>query len=467
MHLLQGGGAVHDIPADATAFGCRDWDFACVITGIWARDQDGTELARRVTEWVYRVSRELLPMSNGVYSADLGPDPRDAELAIKAFGPTRPKLERLKGISDPSSVLAYACPLGKLGVRHKLIVLVAGESGAGKDHCARIWASAFNSCTGKSLQARTVSISDVTKKEYALLHDRVYKEKHRSALTAFFHDQLKRRPQLLEERFLDVVYLDDADVLLITGMREEAPLAAYSHLVPERRLIEVRVQASKPTRQARRGWVDDSNEPTADDHSPTFTFDNEQTGDEVAYEFARDYLFTFLDESRQQLADMVRPVPGFPRPGINFRHVLVIAQQPGGLKMVTSLLGDHLSRIDAQTSAIACCEAGGFIFASALAADLNIPLALIREAGKLPPPTISVAKPSSYISSSTSSILKQNRIEMERGLVPRNSSVMVVDDVLATGKTLCAVLQLLEKACISLKNISVVAVAEFPAHHGR
>lgn len=135
--------------------------------------------------------------------------------------------------------------------------------------------------------------------------------------------------------------------------------------------------------------------------------------------------------------------------------------------MVTSLMRDHLSRMDAQTSAIACCEAGGYIFASPLAMDLNIRLVLIREAGKLPPPTISVPKPTSHISSSTSGILKENRIEMEKGLIPRGSSVTVVDDVLATGKTLCAVLQLLEKAGISKKNISAVAVAEFPAHHGR
>lgn len=123
---------------------------------------------------------------------------------------------------------------------------------------------------------------------------------------------------------------------------------------------------------------------------------------------------------------MVRPVPGFPRPGINYQYVLGIARQLGGLKM-----------------------------------------ALIREAGKLPPPTISVPKPTSHISSSTSSITKQNRIEIERGLIPWGSSVMVVDDVLATGRTLSAVLQLLGKAGIRKKDISVVAIAEFPAHHGR
>ena len=55
---------------------------------------------------------------------------------------------------------------------------------------------------------------------------------------------------------------------------------------------------------------------------------------------------------------------------------------------------------------------------------------------------------------------------MEKGLIPQGCSVTVLDNVLATGKTLCAVIQLLEKAGISKQNISVVAVAEFPAHHG-
>jgi hypothetical protein len=137
----------------------------------------------------------LLPLSSGVYSADLGPDPRDAALAAKAFGPNRPRLARLKYISDPHNVLAYACPLLKAPMKQKLIILVTGESCAGKDYCADIWVSVFFSCTYKSLTARVVSISDVTKREYAaatgadltrLLQDRTYKEQHRSALTTFF-----------------------------------------------------------------------------------------------------------------------------------------------------------------------------------------------------------------------------------------------------------------------------------------
>jgi hypothetical protein len=263
LHLLQGGGAVGDVAADATAFGCRDWDFACVVTGAWSRHQDGTEVARAAVRWVYSIAMDLLPLSSGAYGADLGPDPRDTALAVEAFGPNRPRLARLKHSSDPRNVLAYACPLSQAPIEPKLIILVTGDSCAGKDYCADIWVSTFLRGTQKSLVARAVSISDATKREYAaatgadlnrLLQDRAYKEQHRLALTTFFQSQVRHRPRLPEEHFLKAVYgTADVDVLLITGMRDEAPVAALSHLVPDSTLLEVRIEASKTTRCTRRG----------------------------------------------------------------------------------------------------------------------------------------------------------------------------------------------------------------------
>ena len=52
-------------------------------------------------------------------------------------------------------------------------------------------------------------------------------------------------------------------------------------------------------------------------------------------------------------------------------------------------------------------------------------------------------------------------------MIPRGGSVVVVDDVLSTGETLCAVLQLLDEASIGAEDISIMVVAEFPTHHGR
>lgn len=496
LHLLQGGGAVGDVAADATAFGCRDWDFACVVTGVWPRDQDGTEAAREAVRWVYNVARDLLPLSSGAYGADLGPDPRDIALAAKAFGPNRARLARLKHSSDPRNVLAYTCPL-PLPHRKapKLIILVTGESCTGKDYCADIWVAVLIACTHKSLTARAVSISDAIKREYAaatgaemnrLLRDRAYKEEHRAALTTFFQGQVRHRPRLPEEHFLNVVYgAVEEDVLVITGMRDEAPVAALSHLVPESRVLEVRVKASEETRRARggcHGGGDNNNNDnnnngranprTASDYRPSLIFDNDATGNEAAKRLAEHHLLPFFHEDLQLLADMVRPVPDFPRPGIEFRHVLNISQKPGGLALCTSLLQSHFTGGDwARVDAVACCEAGGFVFASALASQVDVPLALIRQAGKLPPATVSVLKPTSHISGSSSAFnddAQENRIEMDRDLISRGASVVVVDDVLATGRTVCAVLQLLsDEAGIGAEDVSVMVVAEFPVHRGR
>jgi len=98
---------------------------------------------------------------------------------------------------------------------------------------------------------------------------------------------------------------------------------------------------------------------------------------------------------------------------------------------------------------------------------VDVPLVLIREAGKLPLPTVSVIKPPSHISSLASNNSKERRIEMERDVVPRGASVVVVDDVLSRGETLCAVLQLLDEAGIGTEDVSIMVVAEFPVHRGR
>jgi hypothetical protein len=366
FHLLHGGGTVGDVAPDATAFGCRDWEFACVVTGVWPREHDGTEVTQAAVQWVYNVVGDLLPMSSGVYGADLGPDPRDTMLAVKAFGPNRPRLALLKHNLDPGNVLAYACPLATdpAPVPPKVIVLVTGESGVGKDHCAKVWCSLLLSASHKRFEAKILSISDATKQEYAantgadlnrLLCDRAYKEQHRPALTSYFENELRQRPQLLEEQFLQVVENGAGmDVLLITGMRDKAPLASYSHLVPDGRLLEVRVGASKDTQQLRRGRRDDGGEDGKD-----------------------------------------------------------------------------------------------------------------SKAGKLPPPTISVMKSASHVAFSASESSRTQRIEMGRDVIPRGSSVVMVDDVLATGETLCAVLQLLAEGGIAAKDIVVMVVAEFPLHRGR
>ncbi|KAH0496819.1 hypothetical protein TgHK011_004164 [Trichoderma gracile] len=395
-----GGGAIADVAPEAAAFGCRDWDFACVVTGVWPRDRDGTDDARAAVRWVSDVARDLLPLSSGTYGADLGPDPRDAALAARAFGPNRPRLARLKRGADPCNLLAYGCPLPQAPMDPKLIILVTGDSGAGKDYCADVWASVLNNSAPVTARARVVSISAATKREYAaatgadlktLLQDRAYKEQHRPALTAFFQSQVRRRPRLPEEHFLGVVHgAGDTDVLLISGMRDEAPVAALSHLVPDSRVVEVRVNAGEEILRLRWGHQSDDEDRGRDnergtpdstvlDWCPNFSFNNDMYGGEAAEQFAQRCLVPLLHEDLQRLASMIRSVPDFPRPGIQFRHVLGICRQPGGLALCTKLLRSQFGDGWIETGAVVCCEAGGFVSASPLAERVGVPLVLVRE----------------------------------------------------------------------------------------
>ncbi|KAJ5214786.1 phosphoribosyl transferase domain protein [Penicillium chermesinum] len=467
LHLLQGGEAAQRV-ATPSAFSCRNWDYACVVTGIWPREDDHTALRHSVVDWVYQVTAALLPFSDGVYGADLGPDPRDKMLACRAFGANLPALACLKRRLDPHGVLVHACPLREPLVGPKLIIMVSGSSGAGKDYCADVW-----------------SISDKTKCDYAvaagadrdrLLCDREYKEHHRASLTAFFRAQLKRHPQLLEEHFLQLVATAaDIDVLLISGMRDEAPVSTYSPLVPRSRLLEIHVSGREEERTSRQGHCNISARGQAHGESsdntsgtalaiPSLEFYNDESGPVQASEFARKYILPFLSKDLQRLADMVRSVSGFPRSGVTFQHVLNIVQVQSGLPLCAHLMKTHFVGDWTQVHRIVCCEVGSFPFASALGTTVDIPLVLIREAGKLPPPIVSVHKPKSHIASCHSS---DGRIEMDPSLIPSNTSIVIVDDVLATGRTLCATIDLLRKARVMVHDISVMVVAEFPIHRGR
>ncbi|KAK7928863.1 hypothetical protein PG985_005861 [Apiospora marii] len=246
-----------------------------------------------------------------------------------------------------------------------------------------------------------------------LLGDRLYKEQHREALTTFYQSQVLEHPKFTEKHFLEVVRSnDDVDVLFVTGLRDEAPVTILAHLVPDCKLLDVDVRTAKEIQRARRGFRD---------RNATNGTDPE---------------------------------------GAKYR-----CQKPDGLAICTNLLMSQFHGNWGEVDVVASCETGGFVFASALAVRAHLPLALIQQAGKLAPPLVSVRKSQSYISSLADHFLvsdREKRIEMDRHAVPEGASVVVVDDVLATGETLCTVLQLLGEAGLSPDKICILVVAELP-----
>lgn len=328
-------------------------------------------------------------------------------------------------------------------------------------------------------EACAISISDEVKRQYALasgadlsklLDERIYKEQHRPALMSFWQKQVQARPQLPEEEFMRVVNeVEGLDVLIIIGMRDAAPATVFSPLVPESRVVEVRIERDDNTL----GLFPD---PSTPDYRPSFTFINSVDGNSFACQFAKNHLLPFLHADLDKLASMVRPIPNFPSTGIAFRHILGIAKEPGGLALCTSLLQNHFIGDWNTVDKVVAPEVGGILFASALAMKVDVPLWLVREGAKLPPPKVAVGKSMSFVSSALGKgegimgegeATKEKKIEIEQDVVSRGGSVVVIDDVLSTGKTLCAVLELLKEAGIDQEDVSVLVVAEFPEHRGR
>lgn len=151
---------------------------------------------------------------------------------------------------------------------------------------------------------------------------------------------------------------------------------------------------------------------------------------------------TALIESR------IRAIADFPKPGILFRDLTPLLADGQAFAATT----DALARIAGDFHLIAGIEARGFVFGAALAQKLGKGLVLIRKPGKLPGETVGLDYGLEY---------GRDRLELHRHDLPRGASVLLVDDVLATGGTAQAAVQLLGAAGAQVaKAIFVIELAD-------
>lgn len=136
-----------------------------------------------------------------------------------------------------------------------------------------------------------------------------------------------------------------------------------------------------------------------------------------------------------ELRDLVRTVPNFPSPGIQFRDITTLIGHPQGLAASVALLAQQARNVGAD--AIAGMEARGFIFGAAVAVEMGIGFIPIRKPGKLPVKTIGIDYALEYGS---------DRLEVDPSSIQDASRVMIVDDLIATGGTALAAAQLLRRA---------------------
>ncbi|WP_419825860.1 adenine phosphoribosyltransferase [Sphingomonas sp.] len=134
------------------------------------------------------------------------------------------------------------------------------------------------------------------------------------------------------------------------------------------------------------------------------------------------------------LAALIRTIPDFPKPGIQFRDVTTLLLDPHGF-------GQTVARLSAQAPAgidlVAGIEARGFVFASAIARELGRGLLLIRKDGKLPGATVGVDYALEY---------GTDRIEMHADACVPGQRVWLIDDLIATGGTASAAVRLIREA---------------------
>src|SRR5436305_11928168 len=136
-----------------------------------------------------------------------------------------------------------------------------------------------------------------------------------------------------------------------------------------------------------------------------------------------------------ELATYIRDIPDFPKPGILFKDITPLLAEPRAFQQAIDLLTEHYRPL--PLDAIAAAEARGFLFAAPLALALRKPLIPLRKPGKLPFRTYSLKYELEYGSA---------ELHMHIDGVAPGARVLLVDDVLATGGTMQAGCQLVEKA---------------------
>jgi len=191
IHFLHGGGAAGAVEPSGSAFGCRNWAFAAVITGRYPEGDQALETA--TVRWIDKAVEKLMPYAVGVYGADLGPT--DYKLAQKAYGDNARRLAILKRIHDPLNVLSCCCPLlpddkNALLANHspckgaRVVIVFCGRRFAGKDWLAEAVQESLARLLGQNGHSKVsiARLSDATKRMYAaenpgveaerLIHDR-------------------------------------------------------------------------------------------------------------------------------------------------------------------------------------------------------------------------------------------------------------------------------------------------------
>ena len=150
----------------------------------------------------------------------------------------------------------------------------------------------------------------------------------------------------------------------------------------------------------------------------------------------------------------IRQIPDFPKPGILFYDISTLLQAPAAWREAVDLLAARVAPF--RPDRLVGIESRGFIVAAPLAVHLGIGFGMVRKRGKLPGSVVSHAYSLEY---------GMDSIEISADLIEAGSRVVVVDDLIATGGTAAATLELLRK--IGAEPVAAVFLIELTGLNGR
>ena len=154
------------------------------------------------------------------------------------------------------------------------------------------------------------------------------------------------------------------------------------------------------------------------------------------------------------LKKLIREVPDFPKPGINFYDITTLLKDPTGLEETIDALTEACRGLNIDT--VIGVESRGFIFGAPLAYQLGVGFIPVRKPKKLPSDTVSVSYDLEY---------GTDTLEMHKDAVGDGHNVLIVDDLLATGGTARAVVDLVEG--VGGKVSALLFVVELTFLNGR
>ncbi|NLN19907.1 MAG: adenine phosphoribosyltransferase [Firmicutes bacterium] len=134
------------------------------------------------------------------------------------------------------------------------------------------------------------------------------------------------------------------------------------------------------------------------------------------------------------LRSLIRVIPGFPEPGVSFKDITTLLKDPQALRYVVQEMARHYR--DKDIDVITGIESRGFFFSAPLAYEMGLGLVPIRKPGKLPADKLSIQYALEY---------GTDALEIHRDAIVPGQRVLLVDDLLATGGTFSAAVQLIRQ----------------------